>query len=115
MNRTEELREKIAQLEDVLHSKYYHRKYGYHRWDDLPPIMRNEIYSNATQILEACDKAGLAFVVEDVQLPENTFNPEKHSGTLNQCIIEGKRLGYEIAQQKMLEAGFKMWKEIELT
>ena len=47
----ERVREEVAQLEATLHQRYYNRKYGYHPWDKLPPVMKAEIYENADQFL----------------------------------------------------------------
>jgi len=44
-------REKMAQREYELHTEYYLKKYGYHKWENLPPIMRKEIYCNANCFL----------------------------------------------------------------
>lgn len=43
--------EKMAQREYELHTEYYLKKYGYHKWGNLPPIMREEIYCNANCFL----------------------------------------------------------------
>lgn len=60
----------------------------------------------ADQILATCQKAGLAFVVKDAELPESLYHEEEY---LDPKWVE------EAVKNDMLKAGFRQTKEIELT
>lgn len=42
----------------------------------------------ATQILKACQEAGLVFIVEDAELPEGVFNYEQHKRIFKEASWE---------------------------
>lgn len=60
------------------------------------------------QILKACKEAGLAFVKEDAELPENPID-KGYTDT----VTSMRRYIYDQAQQDMLKAGYRKTEEIE--
>lgn len=92
--KTEELGGKIARL-------IFKHKYSNLEWEDYVDTMleKQQCIIVATQILEACKKAGLASVVKDAVLPRNLWTGDYG-------------YGYGQARDDMLKAGYKMWEEI---
>jgi len=124
MTKTEEFRKKLAQT-------FFYQKFtpssdplAYNlRWEDIPfdgCESSEEFYRIADIVLATCKKAGLKFVDEDAEMPENPYCVISGRTFDNACddwdipiVIEGSNYrGYDIAQQNM--KGWVQVKEIEV-
>lgn len=72
------------------------------------------------EVLEACQKVGLAFVKEDAELPKLQESEKRHpQDWVEQRYIDTDlalawQEGYDEAMVNVKDAGFKMWEEIKL-